>query len=1124
MDQPLITVITPALNSAEFIEDCILSVLDQDYPHVEYIVIDGGSTDGTLDIVRKYEGRLNMWVSEPDSGQADAINKGLRKATGEIVSWLNSDDFFYPGALAAAAEAYLADPDAPFYFGNGYRVKKTGRKNAEFFPGGHVHFRHDALVFGLNCVLQPATFISHAAMEHVGYLDARLHYGFDTELWIQLSALGQPRPIRKHLAASREYGETKTASGSFARAEELRRIAERHSGVAATPGSISYYLDTLHRFASSRPDVFPEEYLNSIGAFWTETAKLLARYGAQPNGFPIPAPGDLLVPDPKAPKKTGRLQVGIELRQVTRGISGGIVVVLVGTLVELFRCRPDVDFVVFCTVFNRELLATDSENVDFVTLPLSGFFDELARVAHERHIDLLIRSYPTVEDVDFPLKRQIFVVPDVQHEAHPEFFDSASLELRRLAFLPVYEGAGAIMTISDFARATIAERAAEGRDVFVASPTIAPDFLAAHADDATDEERALLDGIDSFFFFPANLWPHKNHRRLIQAFRRFRERTASTAGLVLTGSPRGWEELQAECGDLPVRHLGYVSPSLLRLIYERAMALTFFSEYEGFGIPLLEAFSVGTPVVCSNTTSLPEVAGGAALMCDPTDVEGMSELLERVAEDESLRAQLVELGRNRLIDFSWEQAADSLSAGIERVVDRLRLPRLGSEPRVSIVTPSLNQGQFIRATIESVLSQTYPNIEYFVVDGGSTDGTLDILREYGTRIRWSSEPDSGQTNAINKGLQQARGEIVAYLNSDDVLLPDAVETVVHYLRAHPECDLVYGDAEIVDASGRVIGSYPTADYTFERLMQNCCICQPAAYWRAGVADRVGPLDESLHYAMDFDYWIRVDRSGFEIHHLPRTIAQSREHEHAKTLTSRPAIYREIVAVSRRSGGYVSFGYIQGLWHHLTFERPRNVARILRPFPRLSWRLATLHHRWLNRQQYSRTQWLASGVAAAKRQLIRGLSHVPPLLALAVRLKRAIRRALRAVRSAFHRSRETTTAALGGGMRVSGFWPDNWVAEKLDVVVGPRENTSELRMVGWPIAGMTLEVSANGSRLGRFELEGSREEAVVVQLPPGPSETISFRFSDAVIDTAGRSVSFRLSETNIFGEEDLAARA
>jgi glycosyltransferase involved in cell wall biosynthesis len=1119
---PRITVVTPGLNSVELIEDCIRSVLDQRYPALEYIVIDGGSTDGTVDVVQEHENSLAFWISEPDRGQADAINKGFRRATGEIVTWLNSDDFLYPGALEAVAEAYHADPLAPFYFGNGFRVTKSGKKIGEFFPADQVHFRRDALMFGLNCVLQPAAFIRRSALEQVGLLDESLHFGFDSNLWLELSALGQPRPIRRHLAASREYGTTKTAAGGFPRAEELRQIAERHAGIAATPGSIAYYLHTLHRLALERPDVFPNEYADAIATFWQETAKLFARYGAGPTGFPLPETLVESTAEAVAPKT--RTRVGIELRQVSRGVSGGITVVLAGTLTELFRQRPDLEFVVFCTVFNRDLLASDEPNVEFVTLPLSGYFDELADQARARSIDLFIRSYPTVEEVDFPLKRQIFVVPDVQHEDHPEFFDSQSLELRRKAFLPVYSGAGAIMTISEFARKTIERCSADDRDVFVASPTLPPDFLAARSDDTSAEERILVDELGPFFFFPANLWPHKNHRRLLQAFGLFLGRSGIRAELVLTGSSNRWQELRDEAGDLPVRHLGFISAPMMRLLYERAIALTFFSEYEGFGIPLLEAFACGTPVVCSDTTSLPEVAGDAALMCDPTDVEAMYDLLMKISSDEQVRAGLVERGRARLAAYSWEDAARELSAGIDRVLERATRHKLGDTPLVSIVTPSYNQGRFIRTTIESVLGQTYPYVEYVVVDGGSTDGTVEILREYGDRFRWTSEPDSGQTNAINKGLAAARGEIVAYLNSDDVLLPDAVASVVAYLRAHPECDLVYGDADIIDEEGRVTGSFATADYSFERLMADCCICQPATFWRAAVAERAGLFDETVQYAMDFDYWIRIDRSGFELQHLPSTLAQARAHEQAKTTIARPAIYREIVAVSRRSGGYVSQGYIHGLWHHLAHERRYHPARLLRPFPRLRGRIATVHYRWLNRRQYSWRQRIAGARRVAKQRLIHALARTPRLLALLVRFRRGLRRAAASARSLFVRSEPPAVGVLPAGRpRVSGFWPDNWVTDRLDVVIGPRESAREVRILGRAVVGMSVEVSADGDRLGRFELEGSREEAVVVKVPPGPLETISFQFSDAVVDGSGRMIAFRLDATNLFSEADIAAR-
>jgi glycosyltransferase involved in cell wall biosynthesis len=1117
---PRISVVTPTYNGAELLEDCILSVLDQGYPNFECIVVDGGSTDGTVEILRRYENRIAYWVSEPDGGQADALNKGLRRATGELVSWLNADDFFYSDALVSAAEAYLTDPAAPFYFGNGYRVDRDGHQLAEFFPDGQVHFRRDALVFGLNCVLQPATFIRRGALEQVGFLDDILHYGFDSDLWIRLSALGRPRPIKKHLAASREYGETKTSTGSFPRAEELRQIAERHAGVAATPGSILYYLDTLHRLASSHPDVFPPEYLATIKAFWSSTAQLLERYGARPDGFPLPGVPDL-VPLRLARPKDGRIRVGVELRQVVRGASGGLVVVIVGTLQELFRRRPDIDFVVFCTVFNRELLTADAPNLELITLPLHGFFDELGRIAREHDLDALIRSYPTVDEVDYPLKQQIFLLPDVQHVHHPDFFDAPSLRARREAFRAPLERSGAIMTISEHARRTIAEQAAADCDVFVASPSLPPEFLAARSEDATDEERALLPEHD-FFLFPANLWPHKNHERLFEALRRLHARTGSQVELVLTGAPGGWDELRARYGHLPIRHLGFVSPALMRLLYERALALVFFSQYEGFGIPLLEAFEVGTPVVCSNATSLPEVAGDAALMCDPTDVDAMSELLERIAGDAGLRAELVERGKERLATYTWDRAADELGSAIERQLERARPPALGDLPRVSIVTPSYNQGRFIRRTIDSVLAQTYPNIEYLVVDGASSDETIDVLRSYGDRIAWISGPDSGQSEAINKGLRMVKGEIVGYLNSDDVLLPDAIETVVEHFRSHPECDLVYGEADYVDAEDQVIGAYATADYSFERLMWDCCICQPAAYWRKYIVETVGPFDEEMQYAMDYDYWIRVAKSGFTIQNIRETIARSRVHAATKTLNARHAIFQEIFRTCRLRGGYISRAYVDGFWHHLVHERRFHPARLLRGNPVARRVLVNLHWRWLNRHLYTRREWVTGTFRVARRMIVSRLKRRPRLFALLLRVRARLRTLRARLGSPRPRKLRVGAGPAIRSARVTGYWPDNWVEERLDVVLDARGQSRSLQLVGRPVRAMTVEVSTNGTPLGRFELDEDRQETVTVQIPPGPREKVSFAFSDHMVDAAGRRISFLLQETNMFREEDLAA--
>ena len=269
----------------------------------------------------------------------------------------------------------------------------------------------------------------------------------------------------------------------------------------------------------------------------------------------------------------------------------------------------------------------------------------------------------------------------------------------------------------------------------------------------------------------------------------------------------------------------------------------------------------------------------------------------------------------------------------------------GTEPLVSIVTPSFNQGRFLRRTIESVLGQDYSHIEYIVIDGSSTDDSVDVLRGYGDRFTWVSEADRGQSDAINKGFARCHGSIRAYLNSDDVLCPGAIRTVVAHLDEHPEWDLIYGDAHNIGADDTVLGIYPTADYDFGRLLQNCFICQPAAFWRTRIAERVGLFDAGLHYAMDLDYWLRIDRAGGHIVHLPEVLACNRVYAETKTLSARDRVYREILSVCRRHAGQAGFSQYFAYWHHRCHEAKRGWPRWLRGLPRPEYWLALLHYRW-----------------------------------------------------------------------------------------------------------------------------------------------------------------------------------
>jgi hypothetical protein len=283
---PRISVVTPSLNQGRYLRQCIESVASQGYENLELLVIDAGSTDESLAVIREHQSKISYWVSEPDRGQSDAINKGFARATGELVAWLNADDYYLPGALERVAEAYAADPAAPFYFGDGLRVDEAGATISNFFPPDTLRFDRQALVLGLNYLLQPSTFINRRYLEQVGHLDVGLHYGMDSELWMRLSKVGEPRAIPSTLSATREYRTTKTASGSFGRVEELRQIAMKHSGLPITPGVLCYLLDTLHRFAQEEQGVFPASYLDDVRYFWHQTQKLLEPYNAAPDGFP----------------------------------------------------------------------------------------------------------------------------------------------------------------------------------------------------------------------------------------------------------------------------------------------------------------------------------------------------------------------------------------------------------------------------------------------------------------------------------------------------------------------------------------------------------------------------------------------------------------------------------------------------------------------------------------------------------------------------------------------------------------------------------------------------------------------------------------------------------------------
>jgi glycosyltransferase involved in cell wall biosynthesis len=238
----------------------------------------------------------------------------------------------------------------------------------------------------------------------------------------------------------------------------------------------------------------------------------------------------------------------------------------------------------------------------------------------------------------------------------------------------------------------------------------------------------------------------------------------------------------------------------------------------------------------------------------------------------------------------------------------------------SIITPSFNQGRFLDRTLQSVLSQGISEMDYLVVDGGSTDETLPILERYRGRLRWRSEPDRGQAHAVNKGFRLTSGDIIGWLNSDDVYYPGALAAVEDFFSRNPQAEILYGEADHIDAADRVIGAYPTEDWDFDRLKEICFLCQPAVFFRRRLIHRYGPLDESLQYCMDYEYWLRVGRAT-PFYRLNRPLAGSRMYPENKTLGERVAVHKEMNHMLRRSLGRVPAKWVFAYAHVWINRRP-----------------------------------------------------------------------------------------------------------------------------------------------------------------------------------------------------------
>jgi len=613
-------------------------------------------------------------------------------------------------------------------------------------------------------------------------------------------------------------------------------------------------------------------------------------------------------------KENKPIRVGVNLTPLNPGSVGGIMPLVLSLLDGLIR-ETDLLFTYFVNNSNKHLFDDSNPRVRVVTTRWQSL--ELESRYRHGEFDVLFAPLmnPGVETACCPM---VVLLVDLQHRSYPENFSLIELRNRAQYWEWPARAAQTLCVISEFVSGEAEKFLGIPRDkIILTPPSLSKQFLNNMAEETLP--ATLLNRLPSqYLLYPANTWPHKNHLGLLKSLAIVRK-SVPDLHVVFTGwEHKAHKEIIRTIKSLKleksVTWLGYVDEQYMPVLYRCARGLVFPSYFEGFGIPLIEAMACDCPIACSDRTSLPEVAGDSAIYFNPENPEEIATAMQRLWQDDSLRKELVEKGRDRLSTFNKTNAIPNLADALRSAPTVFDNPNYWSSkrlenkinkfPLVSIIVPSYQQSRFLRECIDSILEQSYPNLEVIIIDGGSTDGSVEILESYGSKIYWVSEPDNGQADAINKGLSHSCGEIIGWLNSDDLYRPDAILIAVTGLLGNSGCWLVYGEADYIDEKSQRTGRYPTDTYSLANLLHHCCICQPSVFFSRRLLDDAGNLNTKYDMALDYELWLRYSRLTPFLY-LPVTLAASRMYPENKTSNYRFRSIKESIRACKLHYGRVS---------------------------------------------------------------------------------------------------------------------------------------------------------------------------------------------------------------------------
>lgn len=658
-----LSVVTPSYNQARFLEACIDSVLGQGYPELEYLVMDGGSTDLSVEILRTYGSQV-IWVSEPDGGQAAAVNKGIERATGEVIGWLNSDDVYYPEAFQTVMKIFEEHPEINVIYGHADHIKEDGSYLEDYYTEPWDYERLKEVCF----ICQPAVFFRKKAVCEVGLLDPSRQYAMDYDLWLRMGKKNEFYYINKKLAGSRLYATNKTLA--FIEPVHLDIM----DAVVTNTGSIPARWLQGSAESVAKSEGYTRETTQKSREYACHVMQKMGEYSerfsynVEMNTKELPY------------KFLQNMTIGIDASMALQERLQGVGVTAKELIKSLSDCYKDTSFTIYPAFEDHiEEYCLDNDLFKNTTNVKYAYFSSQPNVINhlkyifgsqiEEEIDKACRYPSVVFYPSFTFSRSlsarsasVYMLYDLSFLEHIEY---STKENYNYCYRHVYHAAllaDYFVSISEYTREKFLEY----------FPFVEPDrVIVAHLGCKSiykdkPNERCLNEmtiEIDKpFWLSVGTVEPRKNIISLIYAYAELRK-SGITYPLYIAGG-KGWKDndIYKSVAELhledDVKFLGFVTDEQLNLLYHKCYAMIYPSFYEGFGLPVLEAMTAGAPVITSNTTSLPEVGGSAALYIDPSNRTSISEAMQMLQKDTNLRNRMIKRGLVQANKFGWDKTAE----------------------------------------------------------------------------------------------------------------------------------------------------------------------------------------------------------------------------------------------------------------------------------------------------------------------------------------------------------------------------------------------------------------------------------------------------------------------------------